>query len=128
MNVRNLIMAYVLIGAMMWAGGVVPYQADQGVGAGIATEFVDAGDSGNVSVDEQREDDLQQDSGAISEVVDSVVGAIGAFFKLLSVFINFLFYPVSVLVAVDAPQRVTVLLGVAPTVAFYVAVIAGVRG
>jgi hypothetical protein len=122
MNVRNLVVAYVLIAAVMWSGGVIPWTE-----AGVAGEFVNVS-GGDVETNDEKIKEIDSSSGVIEQVTESIVGAVAAFFRLIGTIVNFLFYPISILLYVDAPTRVVVLLGIAPTVAFYVAVISTLRG
>jgi len=118
MRLQNIILAYFLIGAVMWAGGAIAYED-----VGIGQEFVNQSDSGVVP-DEQRAEDVDDSSGAIQSVTESLVGGLAAGLGLLSTITGDLFWPPTVMTVLGAPTPVAVLLGGAPTVAFYGVIIA----
>lgn len=123
MRVENIIVAYFLIGAVLWAGGAVPW-----VEAGVGESFVNASDGDNVTVEEDREDELDQGSGTFADIVESTVGVVVGVVNVLSGLVGYLFWPISTLNSAGAPVELVVLLGGTPTVAFFMSVLRFVRG
>jgi len=89
---------------------------------------VDLGNgAGGVSVNENTSNQLEQSGGPIQEAAKSMGGPILAIWNFVVQFIGYLFWPVTVLQSVNAPPRVTVLVGGAFSVMFLGAVIRLIR-
>jgi len=116
MRLQHIILAYFLIGATMWAGGMVPYGE-----AGITSLFVNVEDDAT-SPNDKLAENISDTGGPIQEVSQGVSGPLVAIWNLFSGLINFLFWPVSTLIQLSAPTQVIVILGGAPTVVFYGAI------
>lgn len=117
MRLQNIILAYFLIGATMWAGGAIGWDE-----AGIGQEFADVAGA-DVDVNESQAEDLDNSGGVLQEVTESLVGGLAAGFGLLSTIIGYLFWPITVLTKVSAPVEAVVLLGGVPTVSFYAIIV-----
>lgn len=116
MRLQHIVLAYFLIGATAWAGGVVPF-AD----AGIGSIFIDIDDN-EAQPDQELAENISEAGGPIQEVSQGVSGGLVAVWNLFSGIVNFLFWPISSLISLSAPVEVVVILGGAPTVAFYGAI------
>jgi len=117
----HVIIAYVLIGAMMWGGGVIQWSD-----TGVAGLFVDS-PSGDVN--EQTGEDLSDAGGPIQQAASTVEGTgLIAIWGLLVRFLGFLFWPIVTLQSVGSPPRVIVLIGVPLTTSFFVATVRLIRG
>lgn len=115
MRFSHVVMAYFVIGTMMWAGGAIAWGD-----AGIASVFVSEPTEGTAGINEDTASQLEQTQGPIEEAVSSVGG--GALLAILGVvlaLVNFMFWPMAVLIQNGAPAQVWVTLGGIPTVAFY---------
>jgi hypothetical protein len=122
MNFRNIIVAYFVIGAVMWGGGAILWED-----SGIGQFFIESPSEGELN--ENTQDDLESMSGPIQQAASQLQGSgLLAIWNILVKLIGSLFWPIIALQGVNAPPRVWVLFGGAPTVAFFGAVIALVRG
>jgi len=120
-----VILAYFVIGATMWGGGVIQWD-DTGIGGLIITDpGAEKGES--VKVNENTSSTLEQSGGPIRQAAGSVAGPILAIWNFIVQFIGFLFWPVTVLQSVTAPTRVVVLAGGAVSVMFLGAIIRLIR-
>lgn len=117
MQFSNLIMAYFVIGAVMWGGGAIDYQE-----SGVAAFFVD-NNSGDVAGSEQAESNLSGIGGAIQSVVDMFAGPLIIIWNLVVGLTAFMHWPIVVLEGNNAPPSVTVLLGGGFVVGFYMSLI-----
>jgi len=116
MRFGPILVAYFLIGVVMWGGGVIAWQD-----AGLAQEFIDPS-GGNVSTNDSTARQLEQTGGVIDQAASSLAGPVILIWNLITNFLRFLFWPTSVMIAVNAPPRLTALASVL-TVAFFVAII-----
>jgi len=117
----NVILTYFIIGAVLWGSGVL--DASQ---LGVANIFFDFGSNG-VAAAEQPSTLLGQVGGTIQDVAGGIIGPILGVWTAVRELIGVLFWPVTVLISVNAPDSVVVLLGGTPTVAFFMGVIRTVR-
>ena len=122
MNLQKVVMAYFLIGSVLWAGGAVPW-----TDAGVGGLFVDASGT-DVATNESVAEDVGNSEGVISEFVRATVGPAVAALRIIGGVLNYLFWPVTTLSAAGAPTELVVLLGGTPTVALFMAVARFVRG
>ena len=123
MRFSHIIMAYFLIGAIMWAGGAIPWS-----NAGLGEIVVDDPTNGTEGINNETAEDLESTGGPIQEAISSVGGgALLAVWKLIRGLVSFMFWPMSVLISNGAPPQVWVVLGGVPTVAFYGAFIRLIR-
>lgn len=122
MRFGNIVVAYFVIGAVMWGGGAIAW--DQ---AGVGELFIE--NPAESEVNEETSEDLTRLGGPINDVAGSL-GASGlvAVWNVLVKLIGYLFWPITVLLSVDAPAEVVVLGGGTPVVAFFTSVLRMVRG
>lgn len=116
MRLQHIVLAYFLIGATIWGGGLIGFDE-----TGLTDVFIDL-DGQSAQGNEALAENVSQSGGPIQEAAQGAEGGLIAVWKLFSQLVNFLFWPVSVLVGLSAPTQVVVLLGGAPTVAFYGAI------
>lgn len=122
MRFQNLILAYFLVGAMMWGGGAIQWDD-----TGVATLIVSV-DNGDVDAQEDTKDDAEKMGGPIQEGLQSVGGgALLAVWNFVVKFLGFLFWPVLATQTIGSPTRVVVLVGGGLTTAFLGAIIRLVR-
>lgn len=117
MRFTNIIMAYLVIGIVMFGGGAVDFED-----SGVTTFFVDQSGS-DIEPDQEATNKSQNVGGAIKSVIDKLVGPIVIVWNLAVSFISYLNWPVIVLMSADAPPVMTLLLGVPLTAGFYLSLI-----
>lgn len=119
MRFGHVVMAYFVIGAVLWGGGAIAWN-DSGVTHLVVTG---ADNSTNISTNDQTKDELESSGGPIQEAASSIGGgALIAIWKLITGLLGFMFWPVATLINTNAPPTVVVLLGGVPTLAFYLGV------
>lgn len=102
----NIVVAYFVIGALMWAGGAIAWS-----NTGVGQLFVDTPQD-DLGVNETTTGQLEKSNGPVQEAV----GALGAS-PLLAVWniivgiLGYLSWPVTVLQSVNAPPRIVVMAG-----------------
>lgn len=118
---RNVVMAYFIIGAVMYGGGVISYQ--------------DAGMTNLIVEDEQGDlnegliDQLDSLPDVLKETLDSVgASALLAVIDIVLNIMEFVFWPIVVLQAVGAPFVVVLLFGGSLVVALFVGFLGFLRG
>lgn len=122
MRLSRVVMAYFLMGAVMWGGGVIAWDD-----AGVGQILIQSADS-DAAVNQQTSEDLSQLGGPIQTALSTVQSAgLVAIWNVLVKLVGFLNWPVVVMLSVDAPPRITVIGGGTPTMAFWVAFIRLVR-
>lgn len=106
MKFGHVLLAYFLVGSLMWAGGVLDYQD-----SGVSTLIVEPTANGT-AVNDDTQQAVEDTGGPIQQAAQSV-GASGLFaiWNLVAQFLGFLFWPVTALQSVDAPQEAVVLAG-----------------
>lgn len=118
----NVILAYFVLGAVMWGGGAIAWSE-----SGVGTLFIDDPQTGETN--DETAGQLSESGGPIQQAVTSVGGgAVIAVYNLLVRFFGYLFWPITTLSGLNAPPSVVVLLGGTPTVAFFGAIIQIIRG
>jgi len=118
----NIILAYFVIGAVMWGAGLIAWSQ-----AGVGLLFIDSPANG-VDVNENTTQDVEQSGGPIQQAASTVSGPLVAVWNLLVRLIGYLTWPITVLQSVGAPPRIIVLLGGTPTVGFFATLIGVIRG
>lgn len=118
MDYSNIILAYFVIGVVMFGGGAINYQ-----NAGVATFFVDQQASGGFGPAQESQQDIESIGGAITDLIGQAFGAIALVYNLILGLLIYLHWPVFVLSSNNAPPMATVLLGGSFTVAFYMSVV-----
>lgn len=114
MRFSNILLAYFVMGAVMWGGGVLAWDE-----AGVGQFFIE--DPGqNTSINEQTSSQLGNLGGPIQAAAGSFAGGgLIAIWNILVQLIGYLFWPIVALLSVNAPPRVVVLIGGTPVVAFF---------
>lgn len=115
MRFANVIVAYTVLGVVMWGTGFIGWGS-----AGIGQLFID--DPGpTTDINEATGDELEKAGGPIQQAAQSLGGgALLAVWNLISGVIGFLFWPIVTLDAVNAPPRAVALLGGPLTAAFFI--------
>lgn len=114
----DIVIAYFVIGTIMYGGGAVEWQD-----AGVPGWFVEQGDDGEVQATQQTEENLDGIGGALKTLVDAVVGPILIIWDIVSGLVGFIHWPILVLTQNNAPPILTILLGGGFTSAFYLSMI-----
>lgn len=120
MRFTNILLAYFMIGAIMWAGGAIAWDD-----AGVGGLFIDTAEDPDVN--ESTSTQIREAGGPIQEAAGSTAVGLIAIWNLLVKLLGFLFWPITVLLSVNAPPRVVVVLGGSFCVAFYGALIRVIR-
>jgi len=126
MQISHIILAYFVIGAVMFGGGAVNF--DQ---AGVANFFLHK-DSATANVqpaggNESPAGRLTGIGGAIPELAALFGGSIIFAWNLFVGLIAYLNWPIILFLSVDAPMSVVMLAGGTPVVMFYMGVLKLVR-
>ena len=114
----DMIIAYLVIGAVMFGGGAISW--DQ---SGVAQFFVSQDDDGGLSASDNTDENLTGISGALNSVVDMVAGPILVIWDLVVGLIAYLNWPIIVLLSNNAPPMLVLLLGVPFNAGFYLSVL-----
>jgi hypothetical protein len=124
MRFTKVVLAYFVIGAVMWGGGAITWGE-----AGVGEVLIDDPTAGAEGVDESQTDQLEGLPSVIGGLASTVSGGgLQAALGLLSSLFGVLAWPVAVLHSNGAPPSVTMLLGGSMTTAFYVSIIRALRG
>lgn len=121
-NFGRVIMAYFVIGMVMFGGGAVGFQ-----GTGVGKFFVDTNSAGQVTPADGPSSNANGIGAQLGNLVDSFIGGILVVWNLAVGLIGFLNWPIIVLTKVNAPPIAVMLLGGTFTVAFYVSIIKLIR-
>ena len=121
MQFRKIVLAYFVIGAVMYGGGGINWD-----NAGLAKWFITNDDDG-VGVQDQTTTKLQGVGGAIQSLVDAFGGPAILVWNLAVGLLAYLHWPVTVLATNNAPPRLTLLLGGGLVVGFYMSVVGLVK-
>ena len=117
----NIVLAYLIIGSVMWGGGAVAWGQ-----TGVNQFFIEQ-DQGHY----QATDNANDEFGGVDDIVKNVISQFGGpiiiVWNLVSSIISWVNWPISILLAVGAPPRVVVGIGVPFTAAFYLSFIRVVR-
>lgn len=123
MRFGEILLAYFMIGAVLWGGGVIQWEK-----AGVGVLIIDQPGDGDVDVNEETGETLEDAGGPIQQVGSQFEGTgLVAVWNIIVPFLGYLFWPITVLIAVNAPPRVIVVLGGGVTMGFLGAVIKLVR-
>jgi hypothetical protein len=109
----KVVLAYFTIGAVMWGGGALKFGE-----SGLAQFFV-SNDAGHVSGSEVLGANLGNLGSGINSVINFAIGGVMLFWNLIVGFVGYLHWPIIVLSSHNAPPRVTVLVGGAFVLVFY---------
>jgi hypothetical protein len=122
-RLTSVVISYFVLGAVRWGAGIL----DTGTSLGVVDIFFNVGADGTVAAAEQPETLLGQVGSTVGDVAGGLIGPILAVWTALREIIGVLFWPVTVLVAINAPAEIVVLFGGTPTVAFFMGVIRTIR-
>lgn len=117
MRIGNLILAYFVIGAMMWGGGVLTFEE-----AGVITAVVTT-DDGRVDPGEAFSETIDRQDSIIGGVVSAFGGGLLIVWNLIKIVFDFIHWPIITLSENHAPPEITALLGGGMTLSFYIAVV-----
>jgi len=121
MRFSTVVMTYFVLGAVMWGGGVIAWD-DSGVGQ-FLIENPERGDT-----NENVRDNIEQAGGPIQQAAGTLSGGgLLAVWNFLVQLVGFLFWPITVLVSVNAPPRAIVLVGGTVSMAFFATLIRIIR-
>lgn len=118
----EVVLTYFVIGAVMWGAGLI-----DGGQLGVADIFFDISETGAVTASEEPQGLLDAMGNSIIDVAGGLVGPVLAVWNVITELAAVLFWPVVALRTTGAPASVVVLLGGAPTVAFFMGIIRLVR-
>ena len=116
MRIGNLVLAYFIIGAMMWGGGVLTFEE-----AGVITSVV-SNDQGQIDPAGAFAQKINQQNSVIGGVVSAFGGGLLIVWNLIFILLKFIHWPLVTLSENFAPPELTVLLGGGMTLSFYIAV------
>lgn len=119
----SILIAYFVVGAVMWGGGVISWD-----NAGIGSYIIDDPTAEEDQLSNDAVNDLKNLGGPIGNIVGTLGGGLVAVWSIMSKFIGFLFWPITVLLATGAPPRVVVLGGGTLSIAFIASFLRTVRG
>lgn len=120
MRLSDIILAYFIIGAVMYGGGAINYED-----AGLSQYFVDQ-DGNNFEVAEGNEEAagvLQKFGQSVTDLIGVALGGIQLVFNLFTHLLGFMNWPIVVLLSNNAPPIAVLLIGGSLEVAFYGGVI-----
>ena len=116
MRLSSIIMTYLVIGAVMWGGGVIAFDD-----AGVATYLIDEPDG---ELNENVTDRIESTGGPIQQAAATVGGGgLLAVWNLLTALFGFFFWPITTLMTLNAPPAATVLLGGTLSLGFLLGII-----
>lgn len=123
MNFQSVALAYFVIGAVMFGGGAVDFQD-----AGVTQFFLDKNEEGFTPPDREPGKKtplsaVQGVVGAILGIIDAITGGIVLVFNLAVSLLGYLNWPITVLLAANAPPAAVLLVGGTFTASFYLSVI-----
>jgi len=116
----TVIMVYFVVGAVMWGGGAIAWSE-----TGLNSLIIEDPQTGEVN--DNTTEQFEQAGGPIRQAAQSFGGPVLAIWNIVVQFIGYLFWPVTTLQSVNAPPRLVVLLGGAPSVAFVAGTIRLIR-
>lgn len=117
------VVSYFVIGAVLWGSGLL----DAGTGLGVVDIFFEVNADGTIATSARPDTLLGQVGATIQDVAGGLVGPILAVWGAITELIGALFWPVTALIAMDAPDEIVLLLGGTPTVVFFMGVIRTIR-
>lgn len=112
MKLSQVLIAYFMIGALMWGGGVIDWQD-----AGVTSLVVEEPGNNSVQANSSTGEEVQGLDDPLRSS-DSDVGLLTALLGLVVKLAGYLFWPVTVLASVEAPSEIVVLAGGGMSVAF----------
>jgi hypothetical protein len=123
MRFGNIVMVYFVMGAVMFGAGLIGWSD-----AGFATVLLDNPENQSISANEETGDSLNSLDGPVGEAAGSSgEGGLLSVLNLVTSIADFLFWPISLFLTLNAPPSVVLLFGGAPTTAFYMGLLLLVR-
>lgn len=114
MRFGHILVAYFLIGAVMWGGGVIGFEQ-----IGVGGLFLDQGPTGDgLVVNETQVDEFESVGGVAATASQLFGGGLLAALQFILGILAFMFWPVVTLMRVGAPPQVTAVAGGALLMAF----------
>lgn len=117
MRMGNLVLAYFIIGTVMWGGGALTFEE-----AGVVTAVVTI-DGGQIGVNETFAGEIERQDSIIGGVVTAFGAGLLIVWNLIFAILKFIHWPLVTLIQNHAPPAITVLLGGGMTLSFYLALI-----
>lgn len=121
MRFRELVLAYFVIGAVMFGGGAIAWES-----SGVATWFI-SNDQTGLSVEEKPQTDIENSGSTITSVIQDFGGPAILVWNLAAGTFAFLHWPIVVLATNNAPPTLTILLGGGLVVGFYMSLVGLVK-
>lgn len=121
MRFRYIILAYFVIGAMMFGAGLITWQE-----GGLVGTFVE-NDASGVSGNEETNEQISETGSTITQLVDAFGGPIIIIWNFVDRVLGFIHWPIVTLANNNAPPRITILLGGGFVVGFYMSLVGLVR-
>lgn len=123
MNFQSVALAYFVIGAVMFGGGAVDFEE-----AGVTQFFLDQNEQGFAPAEAELGQKSPQSAiqgvvGAILGIIDAITGGIVLVFNLAVSLLGYLNWPITVLLAANAPPSAVLVVGGTFTASFYLSVI-----
>lgn len=123
MRLSSLVLAYFLLGAILWGGGAIHWNE-----AGVGGFFMHV-DQGDVAHNANTTGQLTNLSGPIQIASSSIAGGgLAAIWNIIVKLVGYLFWPITVMQTNNMPPRITVVLGGSLVVAFYGSLLRILRG
>jgi len=116
MRIGNLVLAYFIIGTMMWGGGALTFEE-----AGVITAVI-SNDHGQIDPAGAFAEAIDRQNSIIGGVVSAFGGGLLIVWNLMKIIFDFIHWPIITLVQNDAPPQITALLGGGMTLSFYLAI------
>lgn len=121
MRFSDVILAYVVIGGVMFGGGAIAWDD-----AGVAGWFVEDTSTGFEPSDNTT-GKAQDVEGSIKNIVGQFAGPLVIVWNFVVAFVSFINWPIVVLASNNAPPVIILILGVPLTAAFYLSLVRLVR-
>lgn len=126
-NIENMFIIYFMIGLVLFAGGAIDFNEFD-----VANAYVENEDGG-LSVRENVTQSLgninpQETSNPIFETAYSLISPLVLAWSLFSPILSVVFFPLNVMLSVNAPLVLVLGLGLLPTMLFIIAAADWVRG
>lgn len=122
MRMAEILLAYFLMGAMLWGGGVIDW--DQSGMAQVVVSPTDTGATANESTGAE----IRQMGGPIQQAAAAVgAGGLLAVWNFLALLLGMMFWPITALNSINAPPEVVVVVGGTFSMVFIGALLRAVR-
>lgn len=124
MRFQHVILAYFIVGAVLWGGGVLDWNE-----TGVGTFIIDdpTAHTADATTNSETQGILGNIGNAIVQAVSSFVGGLMIVWNILSKLIGYFFWPITVMQSVNAPPRMVVVVGGTMSMMFLAAFIRVLR-